>query len=179
MFENNNDIIKPLKLDAPGKPSEMRRHCHKLAKKLANKVREQLADSSKTLFVFVLRGTMVLYPAFVDEFEDASFCFTYSDYVTKLECTDFDTVVIVDTIVHSGKTLSKVKKLLQEKVTTQNWILAAAFSNNDKKEFLNENFDKVFCLLFMDNVGILADIGAAFTNGDGVNKPVDYLLYKK
>lgn len=179
MFENNNDIIKPLKLDAPDKPSEMRRHCHKLAKKLANMVREELADSSKTLFVFVLRGAMFLYPVFVEEFEDASFCFTYSDYVTKLECTDFETVVVVDTLVNSGNTLSKVKKLLQEKITTQNWILAAAFSNNDKKEFLNETFDKVFCLLFMDTVSILADIGAAFTNGNGVTKPVDYLLHKK
>ena len=178
MFENNSDIIKPLLLVSPDQPSKMRKHCNELAKDLSNKVRKRLPDSSKTLFVFVLRGAMFLYPAFVNEFEDASFCFTHKDYVTKLECVQFETVVIVDTLVNSGNVISNVKKLILKTVNTKKLYLAVVFSNKNVKENLCENFDEVFCLLYMDTVSILVDVGAAFTNGNGIDKPKNYLIHQ-
>lgn len=110
---------------------------------------------------------MLLYPPFAEEFEEASFCFISAGSQTKLDLPAYDAVVIVDTVIETGKTVCGAKKLLEDTgISTNNWIVAAACANRSSQKSLLESFDKVFCIEFMDNVRVTVDAGEFAMCGD-------------
>ena len=168
MFNNDcNEIIRPLLIEEKRRPSEVRRHCRLLSKELISRIRPLIPKDSNALFVFVLRGAMLLYPPFAEEFEEASFCFISAGSRTKLDLPAYDAVVIVDTVIETGKTVRGAKKLLEDTgISTDNWIVAAVCANRSSQKSLLESFDKVFCIEFMDNVRVTVDAGEFAMCGD-------------
>ena len=164
---DTSERIKPLLIEEKRPPSEVRRHCRLLSRQLIEQIRPCVPDGSNVLFIFVLRGAMLLYPPFAEEFENASFCFLYPDTRTVLNCTGYDTAVIVDTVIETGKTVISAKNFLEHTdISAKNWAAAAVCANKTAQEKLSEHFDKVFCLEFMDNVRVTIDAGEYAVCGD-------------
>lgn len=164
---NYDEIIKPLLIEEKRSPSEVRRHCRLLSRELAAQIRRRVPDGTSALFAFVLRGAMLLYPPLAEEFEEASFCFIYPGSRTDISRTAFDTVVIVDTVIETGKTVISTKKLLKDTgISAKNWFVASVCANKTVREKLNENFGRVFCLEYLDNVRVTIDAGEYYTRGD-------------
>ena len=72
---NDSDIYTPLLVSEKRLPSEVRRYVQKLAEGLTERIAPEIAADEKVLFVFILRGAMLLYPPFAEKFESASFTF--------------------------------------------------------------------------------------------------------
>lgn len=162
-----NEIIKPLLIEENRSPSEVRRHCRMLSRQLMEQIRPNIPNDGTALLAFVLRGAMLLYLPIAEEFENASFCYLYPDSRTALTGTDYDTAVIVDTVIETGKTVICAKKLLEEThISAKNWAVASVCANRASREKLAENFDKVFCLAFMDDVRVTIDAGEYAVCGD-------------
>ncbi len=180
MEENDiRDLLQPLMFETNSQPSEIRRCSLELAKRLINQLRPEIECAKRTLFVFVLRGSMLLYPAFAEEFMSASFTFIYADRRTPVDCSEYDAVVIVDTIINSGKTLFDVKELLKETgIQTKKLYVATVCANAAIKERVNESFDKVFCLGYIDFLHDIVDVGQFAACGNGMIKEKHHVVKK-
>ena len=169
MKDNDLQIIGPMLIEKKCPSSEVRKHCRILAGELIKQIIPELDGHPRVLFSFVLRGAMLLYIPFAEEFDEASFCFISSGSVTELDCLDYDTAVIVDTVIETGKTVFDVKKLMESTgINAKNWFVAAVCANKSVSRRLSEGFDRVFCLSYMDNVRVTIDAGKYATCGDGV-----------
>lgn len=170
-IEENNvrDLLKPFMFTSDCQPSEVRSCALSLARKLIEQLRPEIEGMDRTLFVFVLRGAMLLYPAFADEFMSSSFTFVYSDWRTPVDCSEYDAVIIVDTLINSGKTLFDVKELLKKTgIKTNKLYVASVCANAEIKEKVIENLDKVFCLGYVDYLCDIVDVGQFAACGNGM-----------
>ena len=164
----NDDIIRPLMISEKLPPSEVRRYSRKLGEELAEQVAQELANNSGVLFVFILRGAMLLYPPFAVKFERASFTFVSSGTFTETDCKDYDTVVIVDTVVDTGKTVTTTKKLLTDfGISAKRWFCVCVFAKDSVKAKISECFDAFFCLAFPEEFSMYIDAGQYAACGDG------------
>lgn len=162
------DMIRPLLISENRTVSEVRRHSRKLAADLTERITPEIANDRKVLFVFVMRGAMLLYLPFAEKFDSASFTFASGGSYTGLDCKDYDTVIIVDTVVETGKTIMDVKKLLLDSgIYAKRWFSACVCANNSAKDLLTENFDGLYCLVFLEDVRITIDAGKYAGCGDG------------
>lgn len=161
------DRIKPLLISENHSVSEVRRHARKLAEKLTERIAPTIAKE-KVLFVFVMRWAMLLYPSFAETFENASFTFVSGNFFTELDDKDYDTVIIVDTVVETGRTITDAKKLLAESgISAKRWLSTCVCANDSVKRIAEKNFDGFFCLVFMEDVRMTIDAGKYAVCGDG------------
>ena len=162
-----SDTIRPLLISEKRLPSEVRRHTRALAAVLAEQVAPELGEDRRVLFVFILRGAMLLYVPFAERFEAASFAFLSGDSLTPPNCRDYDTAVIVDTVVETGRTVTAAVELLSAAgISAKRRFCACVCANESSKEKLSRLFDRVFCLEYMENVRVTIDAGQFAACGD-------------
>ena len=161
------DILDPLTNEGNRLPSEVRRYSLKLAEKLTEQIAPEIAEDDNVLFVFILRGAMLLYPRFAEKFESASFTFVTAGTFTALDCTDYDIVVIVDTVVDTGKTVAMAKKLLMDSgISAKRWFCGCVFAKSSVKAKITEYIDRFFCLAAPEEIKKYIDAGKYATCGD-------------
>ena len=163
----NLDMIRPLLISENRTVSEVRRHSRKLAADLTERITPEIANDRKVLFVFVMRGAMLLYLPFAEKFDSASFTFASGGSYTGLDCKDYDTVIIVDTVVETGKTIMDVKKLLLDSgISAKRWFCGCVFAKSSVKAKITEYIDRFFCLAAPEEIKKYIDAGKYATCGD-------------
>lgn len=167
--DDEKELLRPFLITEDYRPSEVRNHACMLGRELVERIRPHIKEEDKVLLVFVMRGAMLLYPPFAKEFDGATYSYAFSDSHTDIDCLEYDTLVIVDTIINSGATIFSVKRMLEaSKVRAKNWFVAAAFSHIERKDALYAAFDRVFCLCFIDYISSVVDAGQYAVCGDGM-----------
>lgn len=164
----NTDILIPLETSENRPTSEVRRYTCKLAQELTEQIMPEIEEDDKVLFVFVLRGAMLMYPPFAERFASSSFTFITEGTFTPLDCKDYDKVIIVDTVVDTGKTVTMTKKLLMDSgISAKRWFCVCVFAKASVKPTIAASFDRFFCLVFPEELSRWIDAGKYAACGDG------------
>lgn len=160
-----SDIIRPLLISENRPVEEVREQAYSLANMLIDQITPEIVNDCAVLFIIVMRGALLIYPPFSEKFRNRTFTFFKNGTYTGIDTMEYDTAVIVDTIVETGKTMIDVKKFFANAgFSVKRWFGACLCSNISVKDAMINSFDRFYCIEWMENVRVTIDAGQYAAN---------------
>jgi uracil phosphoribosyltransferase len=134
-----------------GPPDQLRLDIFTLSTQLAAAARAAVASDPdmRVLCTVILRGGMLLYPGFSEQFAAADFCLlgmrrapsgsVDCSYMTSPDRADYDMAVLVDCVAATGGTLLTARRVLAESCRVSSYVAALLCSSHRATEVLVAN----------------------------------------